>query len=155
MPWRRTSPLDPAIVMQRNELWVVLFKCLEGLRDDFLPGEPFYQAFTKIIIMHHMFQPYFHNERGSTVTELARKTGVPRQTVDRKVGEMVKQGIVEPRGRKFVPVLAYFDANQDSLRKFQRRREVLLRTLLGEQDLERLRRGCRDEAWRQRPRGEP
>jgi hypothetical protein len=125
-----TGMLDPKLVKERNDLWVTLFKVLESLRDDYLPGEPFYQAFTKILIMHIMFQPFIRSGRGSSVSDLSRRSGIPRQTVARKLEELTQQGIAEQRGRLYVPIPSYFNGPGSTL-KLERRR-VMLRQSLGE-----------------------
>lgn len=121
-------PLNSTGLKHRNDMWVALFQIMESLRDDYLPGEPFYAAFTKIIIVHSMFQPYLRYGRASSVTEISRRTGVPRQTVVRKLAELVQQGIVEARGRRYVPVASFFN-QPGSTRKFAKRRAMLKQAL--------------------------
>jgi IclR helix-turn-helix domain len=121
-------PLNSTGLKQRNDMWVALFQIIESLRDDYLPGEPFYAAFTKIVIVHSMFHPYLRYGRASSVTEISRRTGIPRQTVVRKLAELAEQSLVEARGRSYVPAASFFN-QPGSTRKFEKRRAMLKRAL--------------------------
>lgn len=117
------------LAKERNVLWLTIFKIMESLRDDYLPGEPFYAAFTKIIICHRMFQVYYRTGRGASASDLSRHTGVPRETVTRKLKELERQGIIEQQGlRRYVPHLPYFDTPEGFVR-FEKRRAMLFEAL--------------------------
>jgi len=116
---------------ERNTLWVVLFKAMESIRDEFFPGEPFYQAWTKIILGHHVFQIHMRLGRGASISELARRTGVPRQTVVNKMSEMVEKGFMKTThdSRHFAPADFMYTMNQSQVEKHRKRQALLLEVL--------------------------
>jgi DNA-binding transcriptional ArsR family regulator len=120
-------PLNHERLQQRHLMWVGLFRAMESVGNDYLPGEPFYQAFTKIIIVHSMFYSAL-NGRTTSVSEISRRSGVPRQTVVRKLAELTKKGIVEQRGRRYIPVLSFFN-QAGATRRFEKRRALLKQAL--------------------------
>jgi DNA-binding IclR family transcriptional regulator len=59
---------------------------------------------------------------------LARRTGVPRQTVLRKVDELVAAGIMEKQGRGYVPARSFI-ATAGGAGKYEKRRVQLLQAI--------------------------
>jgi hypothetical protein len=109
-------------------MWMAILQILESIRDDYLPDEPLHQAFIKIVLFHAACKLDFYQGRSGTVTELARRTGVPRQTVVRKVEELVAAGIMEKQGRGYLPARSFI-ATAGGAGKYEKRRALLLQAI--------------------------
>lgn len=120
-------PLDAEAWKKRAALWDAMWRYMDAIHDDYLPSEPFYQAFTKMLIVNTMFHS-FQRGQTSSVTEIARRSGVPRQTVVRKLAELTNQGIVERRGRRYIPIASFFNRPGSTLR-FRKRRAIIKQAL--------------------------
>jgi hypothetical protein len=101
----------------------LITELVETSRDDFKPGMPLCEFFMHVLIFGKMLRL---RERGreASVSDLSRLTGVPRTTVLRKLGELLKEGAIERCGHRCIICPSFF--NTPLVMKGFRRRQVMV-----------------------------
>jgi hypothetical protein len=120
---------DIKIIKQRHAMATLLIRMTETCRDDFFPNLPVWDFFMLMVIIDRI---YLQHEMGRapTESELARVTQIPRQTLHRKLQELVKKwGALTQDGRRYV-LKPEFMNSDCMIEGFRKRRYMLLRTPL-------------------------
>jgi DNA-binding transcriptional ArsR family regulator len=101
----------------------LIIELLESARDDFKPCMPLWQFVMHVLIVGKMLTLH---ERGreASASDLSRLTGIPRTTVQRKLRELSKEGVIERCGRRWIIVPSFF--NTPHVIKGFRRRQVIV-----------------------------
>jgi hypothetical protein len=112
---------------ERKAVTHTIVKMCEHARNEIFPGMPIQDFIVTLLLLDRMYE---QNERGreASVSGLAKATGIPRTTVQRKLRELdTKWHAIEQRGHRYVLNVTF--ANSElALRGVPARWRMLKRT---------------------------
>jgi Winged helix-turn-helix DNA-binding len=111
---------------QRNAMAELCIRLVECIRNDYFPGVKTCEAFELIVIVHRMFDMHAVG-RSASASALARSTGIPRSTVQRRMSQLKLMGVVEPRGPRFLLSVSYMN-KPNIFQGYKRRVDMLEHT---------------------------
>ena len=76
-------------------------RLLEGIRNDYMPSVKLWDALGMILILHKMYELHTTG-RDASSSALSRGTGMPRTTVQRRLAQLKKIGVIEQRGQRYL-----------------------------------------------------
>jgi hypothetical protein len=95
---------------ERRAIGQMIIRLVESTRDDFFPGMPIQDFIVALLLLDGVYE---QNERGreASASGLARTTGIPRATVQRRLIELDKKWhAIEQRRHRYVLNLTFFNA---------------------------------------------
>jgi biotin operon repressor len=86
---------------QRHALADLSIRLMAGFRHDYMPGVKLWDAFGMMLIMHKMYELHTAGHEASA-SALSRGIGMPRTTVQRKLAQLKKIGVIQQRGQRYL-----------------------------------------------------
>lgn len=126
MPMPKSISNEMLLGPQRNAMAELCIRLVESIRNDYFPGVKTCEAFELIMIVHRMFDMHAVG-RAASASALARSTGIPRSTVQRRMSQLKQMGAVEPQGPRFLLSVSYMN-KPNILEGFKRRVNMLEHT---------------------------
>jgi hypothetical protein len=122
--------MPPKVMLERIHRWHeraamadLCIRLVQSIGRDYFPGAKTCDAFEMLVILNALFE--IHTARRfATASTLARFTGIPRSTVQRRMGELTKLGAIERNGTRFLLSVSYLN-KPGILEGFKRRVDVV------------------------------
>jgi len=76
-------------------------RLMEGIRNDYMPSVKLWDALGMMLILHKMYELHTIG-REASASALSRGIGMPRTTLQRKLAQLKKIGVIEQRGQRYL-----------------------------------------------------
>jgi biotin operon repressor len=86
---------------QRHAMADLGIRLMDGFRHDYMPTVKLWDALGMMLILHRMYELH-RIGREASASALSRAIGMPRTTVQRKLAQLKKIGVIEQRGQRYL-----------------------------------------------------